>query len=139
MGRMTLVAYESRPAVEVEARKGESLVLGPAELEAATGWTVKPEGVCRGEVCVPVPPDAERPVVRDGGLDLEAFATLLGQPVVHDAEADAWAFGLSRPPAGAGAGPVVAPDLTLPDLDGRPRSIAEHRGMKVLLLSWASW
>ena len=32
-----------------------------------------------------------------------------------------------------------APEFTLPDLDGRPHTLSEHRGRKVLLLAWASW
>jgi peroxiredoxin len=33
----------------------------------------------------------------------------------------------------------MAPDFTLPDLAGRPHSLAEQRGNKVLLVVWASW
>ena len=32
-----------------------------------------------------------------------------------------------------------APDFSLPDLDGRMHSLAEHRGKKVFLVTWASW
>ena len=32
-----------------------------------------------------------------------------------------------------------APDFSLPDLDGKMHSLSEHRGKKVLLVSWASW
>jgi peroxiredoxin len=34
---------------------------------------------------------------------------------------------------------LEAPDFTLPDLAGRPHSLAEHRGEKVLLVAYASW
>ncbi|TAJ31410.1 MAG: redoxin domain-containing protein, partial [Reyranella sp.] len=34
---------------------------------------------------------------------------------------------------------LEAPDFTLPDLDGKTHSLAEQRGKKVLLVSWASW
>ena len=33
----------------------------------------------------------------------------------------------------------TAPDFTLPDLEGRLHSLSEHRGKKVLLVTWASW
>ena len=29
--------------------------VSPDEFAAGTGWTPKPEGLCRGEVCVPAP------------------------------------------------------------------------------------
>jgi cytochrome oxidase Cu insertion factor (SCO1/SenC/PrrC family) len=35
--------------------------------------------------------------------------------------------------------PRPAPGFTLPDLDGRPRSLAELRGKVVLLFFWATW
>ena len=34
---------------------------------------------------------------------------------------------------------LEAPDFTLPDLSGRPHSLVDYRGRKVLLATWASW
>ena len=34
---------------------------------------------------------------------------------------------------------LSAPDFTLPDLEGRMHTLSEHRGRKVLLVTWASW
>ncbi len=136
---MPLVVYEER-ATSVEGRSGDGLLLiAPDDLPAATGWELKPEGVCRGEICVPLAPADEHDLVRDGRFDLVAFGRRLGQAIVHDAEADAWGFGYV-PTADACAGrDVTVPDLTLPDLDGTPWSLAGFRGSKVLLLAWASW
>jgi hypothetical protein len=33
----------------------------------------------------------------------------------------------------------VMPDVTLVDLEGRPRRLAETRGRPVLIFMWASW
>jgi peroxiredoxin len=38
-----------------------------------------------------------------------------------------------------GAASTSAPDFTLPDLDGRLHSLSDHRGKKVVLLTWASF
>ncbi|MDZ7750862.1 MAG: TlpA disulfide reductase family protein [Gammaproteobacteria bacterium] len=35
--------------------------------------------------------------------------------------------------------PVVAPEFTLPDMDGEPHSLADYRGQVVLLNFWATW
>ena len=44
------------PAGRVE---GDRLWLSEAELENATGWSSRKEGLCRGDVCVPIPPGRE--------------------------------------------------------------------------------
>lgn len=31
------------------------------------------------------------------------------------------------------------PDLSLPDLNGRPVALSEYRGRKLLLFVWGSW
>ena len=41
------------------------------EFETASGWSLKPQGACRGDVCVPLPADA----VEDGVVDVLATAT----------------------------------------------------------------
>ena len=33
----------------------------------------------------------------------------------------------------------AAPDFTLPDSTGRMHRLSDHRGKKVLLVTWASW
>ena len=43
-------------------------------------------------------------------------------------------FGSSAPSVGS-----MAPDFTLPDLDGKLHSLSDYRGKKVVLMSWASW
>ena len=34
---------------------------------------------------------------------------------------------------------LMAPDFTLPDVDGTPRTLSQLRGRKVFLATWASW
>ena len=56
---MSLVVCEQRETI-VDAgiiaggRDGGDLWTPPADLERATGWALKPEGLCRGDVCMPV-------------------------------------------------------------------------------------
>ena len=111
------------------------------DLERATGWTAKPQGLCRGEVCVPVPAAGAGWIDRAGDrLDFAAFAAHLGHAVARDAEHAVWSFGPAADRAAASAaGPVVAPELRLPDLDGNLHALSDFRGKKILLYSWASW
>jgi hypothetical protein len=92
---------------------------------AAIGWEAKPYGLCQGDVCVPF-------LLEGGRVDVESFAQRLGQPIIR--EGDVWAFGQPHT-----APMLTAPDFTLLDVDGRPRSLSETRGEKVMLVSWASW
>jgi hypothetical protein len=134
------VAWEDRVAsIDGEARGEDLWVAGP-ELARTLGWELKPEGVCRGPLCVPVPPARRSEVVRaDGAVNLAALARLRGQAVAHDDERSTWAFGASSDVRGGTVRSLEAPDFTLPDLDGRPHSLSEARGKKVVLASWASW
>jgi len=96
----------------------------------ALGWEAKPEGLCRGERCVGVSTE-------DGRVDVRAFAERLGMPLVHDAASRLWALG---PEAGGRAlASAKAPDLVLPDWEGRDFALASLQGTKVLLVAWASW
>ena len=63
--------------------------MGADEFEAGTGWSLKPQGACRGEVCVPLPANA----VRDGEVDVAAVAERLGMPLLEDVDAGLWALG----------------------------------------------
>jgi hypothetical protein len=90
-------------------------------------------------MCVPVPKGREDEWVTDDRFNLSAFARHLDQPVVHDDEANVWAFGDCGPSGGTGLSSAEAPDFALPDLDGTMHRLSEYRGQKVLLLAWASW
>jgi hypothetical protein len=121
--------------------EGERLWVPLGDLARATGWELKPQGLCQGEICVPVPADRKAEWVDEKrGLDLTAFATHLGQSLARDAAHDAWSFGPEARGAEArGSGPVAAPDFTLPGLDGKLHSLSAYRGRKVFLFCWASW
>jgi hypothetical protein len=109
----------------------DTLTVDPAEFAARTGWQTKPEGLCKGDVCVPLP-------ARDtASLDVRVLADRLAMPLLHDEDAGVWALG---PEAGGRAlTTAVAPDLELPTLDGERFRLSSLRGRKVLIAAWASW
>ena len=124
-------------ATTVDARlDGERVLLGHDDLERATGWSRKPQGLCRDDVCVPVRRDD---LDVDGRVDLAAFASALGRPLALDAGDGAAFLGTSASQRAELLTGDVAPDFSLPDLDGREHSLGEQRGRKVLLVVYASW
>lgn len=107
-----------------------SLDISAEQFAAGTGWTIKPEGACKAEVCVPLPPSA--------GFDLVATAGRLRMALVPDEQAGIWAVG----PESLGDRALVsaeAPDLVLEDLDGQAFRLSSLRGQKVVLVSWAPY
>ena len=118
---------------------GQSLWLTAPDAVALTGWEIKPEGFCKGPVCVPLPRGGEREVVRGDRVDVAALWRHLGKPVVRSDRGDAWVLGEGAQERAAALASLEAPDFTLPDADGRLHSLSDHRGKKVLLVTWASW
>jgi hypothetical protein len=100
--------------------------------EQETGWAFKPEGACKGDVCIPLrqPPGEV--------VDLEVISREMGLPLVSEPELNVWALG----PESIGARALVsaqAPMLVLPDVDGNLFDLASLRGSKVLLYAWAPY
>ena len=113
-----------------------SLDVETADYEVASGWHIRPEGACKGHVCVPLPDD-----VRSGDgsrLQLDKLAERIGAPLVHDTERGVFAIGPSTV-SGHALATAEAPELELPGLDGNVFRLSSLRGQKVLLVAWASW
>ena len=109
-----------------------SLHVSRSEFEAGTGWHLKPEGACQGEVCIPLSQSA------GDSVDVARVAGDLGMPLVAAPEFGLWALG----PAAIGSRALAtaqAPDLRLPDLDGNEFRLSSLRGQKVLLYAWAPY
>jgi hypothetical protein len=109
----------------------DSLTLDPAEFEARTGWQAKPEGLCKGDICVPIPGGTT------GALDARVVSERLGMPLLHDEAKARWVLGPES--GGRALTTAVAPDLELPNVDGEPFRLSSLLGRKVLIAAWASW
>ena len=108
--------------------------LRAADFADETGWAPKPEGLCRGEICVPAPG-----VLRDDGtVDALAAAARLGMPALR---ADRHAVTVVGPGSTTGhtLSSAAAPDPELIDHDGNPFRLSSLHGRKVLLVAWASY
>jgi hypothetical protein len=112
----------------VRAVLTDTLDIDAASFERATGWAIKPEGACKGDVCVPLP----------GGFSLTDAAERLGMAVVTD-EATGWSAVGPESLGGRALVTAEAPELVLHDLDGNEFRLSSLRGQKVLLVAWAPY
>lgn len=135
----TLLMNNAAHAIADSAARDEGLWLEIDSLGATTGWTLKPEGVCRDEVCVPLPQGREGEFVDSRRFNIAAFARYLGQPVLHDVPSQTWAIGEAAETRASTLRSLQAPDFTLPDIAGVEHTLSDYRGRKVFLVSWASW
>lgn len=121
----------------LDAHIMEAGVIDSVAFAARTGWESKPEGLCKGDLCVPAP-DA---VTDDGLLRLAVLSDKLGMAMVGDEATGAGALGPES--GGKALSTARMPELTLPDFgggaDGNPFSLSSLHGRKVLLVAWASW
>ena len=131
---LTLIDAQATAPIDVNV-DGQRLQVSAAALASTTGWSVKPEGFCKGDVCVP----AGDAVSNDGAVDLRAFAARLGRPIVVDLDARAVSLGAAAADRGDTLRSLEAPDFTLPDLTGQLHSLSQYRGKKILLATYASW
>lgn len=134
-----ITVLDDGEAVVAVGRHGDDVVLAPADLVAALGWELKPEGLCRGDVCVPVRDRSLAEPARDGaGVSLQGVAAALDRPLVVDLDAGVAALGAPRAERRRGL-TGTAPTFTLPDLDGVDHQLEEWHDRKKVLVAFASW
>jgi hypothetical protein len=134
---VAIVLIPGRPATPADVDISVDRAYLPATaLPATLGWTLNGSGLCRGDVCVPLPTDPSW--VRGSTVDLVGLARHLGQEVAIE---PGTAIALSEPVHRRREvrESLQAPDFELPDLDGRLHRLSDYRGRKVLLYAWGSY
>ena len=103
----------------------------------ATGWSLKPEGLCKGEICVPVRDTAA--MSNGAAIDVAEFARVTGHDMVIDASRNVVAMGEQASSRAAAMTTLDAPNFTLPDINGNLVSLSDFANRKKLVLAWSSW
>lgn len=115
----------------------EGLTVDPKQFEERTGWAAKPQGLCKGDACVPAPDVRQA----DGSLNVDVLSDRLGMPLVADEATGIRSLGPEA--LGRSLTTAIAPDLQLPDYGTvggpSPFQLSSLLGRKVLLVAWASW
>lgn len=140
---MTIIFDEKPTTVNVMLSESKDVWVTMKDLKSATRYVVKPQGICRDELCFPIPKNRKAQFVNKQGqtewFNLSEFARLVRQPVAFDEKHTVYYFGARPDAQNAHLNTLEAPNFTLPDMNGKLHSLADFRGKKVLLITWASW
>lgn len=117
---------------DVKIESGD-LWIPAAELPRVNEFTLKPQGACREDVCIPLP----KALKRSGWVNLSGFARKVRQPVVR--EGSAWSLGEMPVLRSGFLQSRTAPEFAVRDRQGKTVRLKDFRGRKLLLLTWASW
>ena len=140
MSNLLVLDGNSAASVPFTAVDGAAMIAAD-HLDAALGWTLKPEGLCRGDVCVPL---RDQTLTDTDRLDVAKVAAALGQPIVVDPSRGVAAIGTAASSRIERMATLQAPAFSLPrigagDDNGELVSLADFDRRKVLLLAWSSW
>lgn len=111
----------------------KSTKIARKKFEEGTGWHLREEGACKGDVCIPL-----ADTLKGEEVDVVALSNAMGLPLVQSKEHQLWALG----PESVGSKALTsaeAPDFELPDVDGNMFRLSSLRGEKVLLFAWAPY
>ena len=122
-----------------EVGEGDRLLIRPDDLPGINGFTLKPEGACYADMCIPI---GESLFVEQDGktwFDLTAFADLLGQAYVADTQSRVWSFAEIPARRERMMTDAMAPEFEVTDREGQTIRMADLKGKKALIVTWSSW
>jgi hypothetical protein len=133
------VLYQGRATTLARTGNSEGLLIDPADLPKVNGFTLKPEGACYADMCIPI---GESLLIEQDGeqwFDLTAFANLFGQAYVADTQSQVWSFAELPARRESMMVDAMAPDFEVTDREGQTVSMADLKGKKALIVTWSSW
>src|SRR5262249_60476353 len=93
-----IVYDDAATDIPVAREDAGQLWISTGDLKRATRFEVKPQGVCRDELCFPLPKGRQQEFVRKTPpvfwVNMTAFAGLVRHPAPHDPALSTWYFGL---------------------------------------------
>jgi hypothetical protein len=133
------ILYQGRTITLTDARTDHGLLIQAQDLYRVNGFELKPEGACYQDLCIPL--NDALLIEQDDRqwFNLTAFADLLGQPYVADAEANVWSFAEIPAKRQNMMVNAMAPDFEVTDRQGNVVRMTDLKGKKALIVTWSSW
>jgi hypothetical protein len=138
---MIILANGKTTEVSRRSDAADALWVRMDELPGATGWQMKPEGACLGDLCVPLPANKRDVWIADADdwvwFCYSEFADMIGQQYENDG--DVWSLGSVPAVRSVGLESAIAPDFEVTERNGNRLRLSDLRGHKVVLFTWSSW
>ena len=129
----TVLYNDSTVKLNAVRPDGKDLWVRASDLPRINEFELKPQGACRADMCIPVP----KALKNGQWFNLTGFSRKLGQAFVNDSAV--WSFAEIPVMRGSFYASRVAPDFAVPDRKGKMVHLADFRGKKALVFTWASW
>jgi hypothetical protein len=136
---MTTILIDDNVTICNANVKNNELWIEQKELEKTTGWSIKPEGFCQGNTCIPYPKTETETFMQGSEINVSSFWNLMDRPILHDESGDTWMLGTSHKERLSTLNSLKAPNFSLPGLDGKSHSLSDYKGKRVFLTTWSSW
>ena len=140
---VTTVFGGESTVLETAFSDADGLWVQPKDLPKVNGFTLKPEGACLDEICVPVKQNEDSALYKtldgQGFINATELARLVNQANASDSETKTWSFAPVEQTQRSYVNSAVAPDFELKDRAGNTVRLSDFRGKKVLIHTWASW
>ncbi len=138
---VTVIFNDQTANIDAALVDGEHLWVAFDDMQEVNGFEAKVEGLCAGDICVPIPAAADWTREHGGKkyLNVTRFAAMVDQAVAADSSGDVWSFGTVGDLESELLPKGNAPDFALPDRSGKTVKLSDFRGKKVLVITWASW
>jgi hypothetical protein len=113
----------------------------PEDLTRINGFTLKPEGACLDELCIPLQQNSDllKTVDNKQWVNVTAFADLMEQAYIVDEDARVWSFGEMPATRQSMFANAQAPEFEIPDRQGNVVRMSDFKGKKALIITWSSW
>lgn len=139
---ITILANDHTTQVTAFSNAENELWVRADELQVATGFELKPSGVCYDPLNICIPLSEQGFMQEEAGqqwLNISKLSQRLSQPLVSNEDKTVWSLGVIPEARRSMLASAIAPDFEIKDINGETIRLSDFRGKKVLIVTWATW
>ena len=135
----TSVLYQGKTLTLSTTGADDELLIRAEDLTRINGFEVKAEGVCLGDLCIPLQDTFNVTLADQNWFNLIAFARFICQPFVADTQNRVCSFAEIPAKRESTLSAAMAPEFELTDRKGAVIRMTDFKGKKALIVTWSSW